>query len=120
MLTSILLLAITVKPTNPELINSIFVIADQLVSEHISHLVVITLGVFIPNFKLVVFGAIAVYIAAAIAIQTGIFPYVTIDYLFAMLIVVIGFLAIASANEGCIFSKKTNSTNMAGCYMQRK
>ena len=66
------------------------------VSELIPLFVAITLGAFIPNFKLVVFGAIAAFIAAAIAIQTGVFTYLTIDYLFAVLIVVLGFASIAN------------------------
>ena len=94
-LASILVLAIVGKLTNPEFTNSIFLMADQLVSELILLFVAITLGAFIPNFKLVVLGAIAAFIAAAIAIQTGVFTYLTIDYLFAVLIVVLGFASIA-------------------------
>ena len=88
-LASILVLAIVGKLTNPEFTNGVFLIADQLVSELILLFVAITLGAFIPNFKLVVLGAIAAFIAAAIAIQTGVFTYLTIDYLFAVLIVVL-------------------------------
>jgi len=95
-LASILMLAVLGKVTNPELTNSIFMIADQLVSELILLFVAITLGAFIPNFKLVVFGAIAAFIAAAIAIQTGIFTYLTLEYLFAVLIVILGFASIAN------------------------
>ena len=95
-LASILLLAIIGKLTNPEFTNGIFLMADQLVSELILLFIAITLGAFIPNFKLVVFGAIAAFIAAAIAIQTGVFAYLTIDYLFAVLIVVLGFASIAN------------------------
>jgi hypothetical protein len=95
-LASILILAILGKISNPEWTNSIFLIADQLVSELILLFVAITLGAFIPNFKLVVFGAIAVFIAAALAIQTGIFTYLTMDYLFAVLVVVLGFASIAN------------------------
>jgi hypothetical protein len=95
-LASILILAILGKITNPEWTNSIFLIADQLVSELILLFVAITLGAFISNFKLVVFGAIAAFIAAALAIQAGIFTYLTIDYLFAVLIVVMGFASIAN------------------------
>lgn len=95
-LGSILVLAIVGKLTNPEFTNNIFLMADQLVSELILLFVAITLGAFIPNFKLVVLGAIAAFIAAAIAIQTGIFTYLTIDYLFAVLIVVLGFASIAN------------------------
>jgi hypothetical protein len=95
-LASILVLAIVGKLTNPEFTNGIFLMADQLVSELILLFVAITLGAFIPNFKLVVLGAIAAFIAAAIAIQTGIFTYLTIDYLFAVLIVVLGFASIAN------------------------
>jgi hypothetical protein len=95
-LTSILMLAILGKVSNPEWTNSIFLIADQLVSELILLFVAITLGAFIPNFKLVVFGAIAAFIAAVLAIQAGIFTYLTIDYLFAVLIVVLGFASIAN------------------------
>ena len=95
-LASILVLAIVGKLTNPEFTNSIFLMADQLVSELILLFVAITLGAFIPNFKLVVLGAIAAFIAAAIAIQTAVFTYLTIDYLFAALIVVLGFASIAN------------------------
>ena len=95
-LASILMLAVLGKITNPELTNSIFMIADQLVSDLILMFVAITLGAFIPNFKLVVFGAIAAFIAAAIAIQTGVFTYLTLEYLFAILIVVLGFASIAN------------------------
>jgi hypothetical protein len=95
-LASILVLAIVGKLTNPEFTNNIFLMADQLVSELILLFVAITLGAFIPNFKLVVLGAIAAFIAAAVAIQTGVFTYLTIDYLFAVLIVVLGFASIAN------------------------
>jgi hypothetical protein len=95
-LASILLLAVLGKLTNPELTNSIFQTADQLVSDLILLFVAITLGAFIPNFKIVVFGAIAAFIAAVIAIQSGVFNYITIEYLFAVLIVVLGFASIAN------------------------
>jgi hypothetical protein len=95
-LASILMLAVLGKITNPELTNSIFMIADQLVSDLILLFVAITLGAFIPNFKLVVFGAIAAFVAAAIAIQTGLFNYLILEYLFAVLIVVLGFASIAN------------------------
>lgn len=95
-LASILLLAVLGKLTNPELTNSIFQTADQLVSDLILLFVAITLGAFIPNFKIVVFGAISAFIAAVVAIQSGIFNYLTIEYLFAVLIVVLGFASIAN------------------------
>jgi hypothetical protein len=95
-LASILVLAVLGKMTNPEIMNSIFQTADQLVSDLILLFVAITLGAFIPSFKLVVFGAVTAFIAAALAIQTGIFTYLTIDYLFAVLIVVLGFASIAN------------------------
>ncbi|MFM2030197.1 MAG: hypothetical protein RL517_1390, partial [Pseudomonadota bacterium] len=95
-LASILLVAILGKITNPELTNSVFLIADQLVSDLILLFVAITLGAFIPNFKLVVFGAIAAFVAAVIAIQSGIFAHLTLEYLFAVLIVVLGFASIAN------------------------
>jgi len=90
------MLAVLGKMTNPELTNQIFQTADQLVSDLILLFVAMTLGAFIPNFKLVVFGANAAFIAAAVAIQTGVFTYVTIEYLFAVLIVVLGFASIAN------------------------
>ena len=95
-LASILALAVLGKMTSPEITNSIFQTADQLVSDLILLFVAITLGAFIPNFKLVVFGAVAAFIAAAIAIQSGIFTYLTMDYLCAVLIVVLGFASIAN------------------------
>ena len=53
-------------------------------------------GAFIPNFKLVVLGAIAAFIAAAALVQFKVFNYLTIEYLFAVLIVTLGFAAIAN------------------------
>ena len=95
-LAAILMIAILGKFTNPELTNRIFETADKLVSDLILIFVAITLGTFIPQFKLVVFGALGGFIAAAIAIQLGIFNYLTLDYLFSVLIVVLGFASIAN------------------------
>ena len=95
-LAAILVIAILGKLTNPELTNRIFETADKLVSDLILIFVAITLGAFIPNFKLVVFGALGAFIAAAISIQLGIFNYLTLDYLFSVLIVVLGFASIAN------------------------
>ena len=95
-LAAILLIAVLGKLTNPELTNSIFVTADQLVSELYLVFVAITLGAFVPNFRLVAFGSIAAFIGAAILIHLGIFTYLTTEYLFAVLIVVLGFASIAN------------------------
>lgn len=95
-LGSILVIAVLGKLTNPELTNSIFVTADQLVSELYLIFVAITLGAFIPNFKYVAFGSIAAFIGAAVLIQMGIFTYLTTEYLFSVLIVVLGFASIAN------------------------
>ena len=95
-LAAILVIAIVGKLTNPELTNRIFETADKLVSDLVLIFVAITLGAFIPQFKLVVFGALGAYIAAALAIELGIFNYLTIDYLFSVLIVVLGFASIAN------------------------
>ena len=95
-LAAILVLAVLGKLINPELTNAIFATADKLVSDLILIFVAITLGAFIPQFKLVVFGALGAFILAAGAIQLGIFNYLTIDYLFSVLIVVLGFASIAN------------------------
>ncbi len=95
-LAAILVIAVVGKLTNPELTNRIFETADKLVSDLILIFVAITLGAFIPQFKLVVFGALGAFVAAAVAIQLGIFNYLTIDYLFSVLIVVLGFASIAN------------------------
>jgi uncharacterized membrane protein HdeD (DUF308 family) len=92
----ILLIAALGKLTNPELTNSIFVTADQLVSDLYLVFIAITLGAFIPNFKTVVFGTIGVYIAAVIAIKLNVFSYLTTEYLFSILIVTLGFASIAN------------------------
>jgi hypothetical protein len=44
----------------------------------------------------VAFGSIAAFIGAAVFIQMGIFTYLTIDYVFAVLIVILGFASIAN------------------------
>ena len=95
-LVSILMIAILGKFTNPELSNSIFTTADQLVSELYLVFIAITLGAFIPNFKLVAFGSIAAFIAAAALVQFKVFNYLTIECLFAVLIVTLGFASIAN------------------------
>ena len=95
-LGAILLIAIAGKFIEPELTKRIFVTADQLVSELYLIFVAITLGAFIPNFKLVAFGSIAAFIAAAVLIYLGVFTYLSTEYLFSVLIVVLGFASIAN------------------------
>jgi hypothetical protein len=95
-LAVILLFAVIGKLTYPEFTNAVFVTADQLVSDLYIVFIAITLGAFIPNFKLVTFGSIAAFIGLAILLQLGIFTYLTIDYLFAVLIVILGFASIAN------------------------
>jgi hypothetical protein len=95
-LAAILAIAVVGKFTNPQLTNTVFLTADQLVSDLYIVFVAITLGAFIPNFKLVAFGSIGAFIGLAILTQMGIFNYLTIDYLFAVLIVILGFASIAN------------------------
>ena len=95
-LAIILLIAVLGKLTNPELSNSIFLNADQLVSELYLVFIAITLGAFVPNFKLVAFGSIGAFVAAVALVQLHVFHYFTIEYLFAVLIVVLGFASIAN------------------------
>jgi hypothetical protein len=95
-LAVILAIAIVGKFTNPEFTNTVFLTADQLVSDLYIVFIAITLGAFIPNFKLAAFGSIAAFIGAAVLIQMGIFTYLTIDYVFAVLIVILGFASIAN------------------------
>jgi hypothetical protein len=95
-LGAILFIAVVGKFIEPELTNRIFVTADQLVSELYLIFAAITLGAFIPNFKLVAFGSIGAFIAAAILIYLGVFTYLSTEYLFSVLIVVLGFASIAN------------------------
>ena len=95
-LAGILALAVIGKFTNPEFTNTIFLTADQLVSDLYIVFIAITLGAFIPNFKLVALGSIAAFVGIAILIQMGIFTYLTIDYVFSILIVILGFASIAN------------------------
>ena len=98
-LVSILAFAVVGKFTNPELTNAIFVTADQLVSDLYIVFIAITLGAFIPNFKLVAFGSMTAFIGAAILVNLGIFTYPTAHYLFAILIVILGFASIANLHR---------------------
>ena len=95
-LGAILIFAVLGKFTNPELTNNIFVTADQLVSDLYIVFIAITLGAFIPKFKLVAFGSITAFIGAVILIQLGVFTYLTTEYVFSVLIVVLGFASIAN------------------------
>ena len=95
-LGAILLIAVVGKFTYPETTNNVFVMADQLVSDLYLVFIAITLGAFIPNFRLVAFGSIGVFVAAALLVQAGVFTYLTPEYLFAILIVTLGFASIAN------------------------
>ena len=95
-LASILAFVVVGKFTSPQFTNTIFVTADQLVSDLYIVFIAITLGAFIPNFKLVAFGSMAAFIGAAILIPMGIFTYLTVDYAFSILIVILGFASIAN------------------------
>jgi len=95
-LATILLIAFVGKFTNPEFTNTVFVTADQLVSDLYIVFIAMTLGAFIPNFKLVAFGSIAAFVGAVVLIKLGIFTDLTIDYVFAILIVILGFASIAN------------------------
>ena len=92
----ILIIAVVGKVVAPELTNTIFNTADQLVSELYLIFVAISLGAFIPNFKYVAAGSIGVFIAAAILIHFDVFTYLTTEFLFSVLLVVLGFAAIAN------------------------
>jgi hypothetical protein len=95
-LASILAFAVIGKFTSPEFTKMIFATADRLVSDLYIVFIAITLGAFIPNFKLVAFGSISSFIGIAILIQLGIFTYLTINYALAILIVILGFASIAN------------------------
>jgi len=95
-LASILAFAIVGKFISPEFANMIFATADRLVSDLYIVFIAITLGAFIPNFKLVAFGSITAFIGIAMLIQLEIFTYLTINYVFAILIVILGFALIAN------------------------
>lgn len=95
-LGSILLAAVAGKLIDPELTNSIFVSADQLVSDLYLVFIAITLGAFISNFKTVVFGTFGAFAAAFVAIHFNAFHYLTVEYLFSILIVTLGFASIAN------------------------
>jgi len=95
-LASILAFAVVGKFTSPEFTNAIFVTADQLASDLYIVFIAITLGAFIPSFKLVALGSIAAFVGITMLIQLGIFTYLTINYVFAILIVILGFASIAN------------------------
>ena len=95
-LLGILAIAIIGKFIQPDLTNTIFVTADQLVSDLYLVFIAITLGAFIPNFKFVVGGSIAAFIAATFFIHLGLFQHLTIEYVFSILIVTLGFASIAN------------------------
>jgi hypothetical protein len=95
-LVCILAFAIVGKFTSPQFTNAIFVTADQLVSDLYIVFIAITLGAFVPNFKLVAFGSMAAFVAAAILIQLKVFNYLTTEYIFSVLIVTLGFASIAN------------------------
>ena len=96
-LLAILLFIAIGKSSYPQFTQSVFIKADQLVSDLILVFVAITLGAFITHFAIVVLGCLAAFLAASILLSQGlVFQYLTQDYLVAVLIVVLGFAAIAN------------------------
>jgi len=95
-LAAILVIAVLGKLTYPELTNRIFTTANKLVSDLYLVFVAITLGAFIPNFKLITFGSIGAFLLAALAVHLGAVTYLTVDYLLSVLIVVLSFASIAN------------------------
>ena len=95
-LAGILAFAVVGKFISPELTNMIFAIADQLVSDLYIVFIAITSGAFIPNFKLVALGSIAAFVGVAVLIRLDLFTYLKINYVFAILIVILGFASIAN------------------------
>jgi len=95
-LGAILIFIVLGKMLDPELVKRVLVIADSLISELILLFIAITLGAFIPNFKFLVLGSLLVYLAALTLSFSGIFAYLTPDYFTAVLLVVLGFAAIAN------------------------
>jgi len=96
-LVVILLFIAIGKTTYPLFTESVFVSADQLVSDLILVFVAITLGAFIANFAIVMLGCLAAFVVANILVYQGlVFQYLTQEYLVAVLIVVLGFAAIAN------------------------
>jgi hypothetical protein len=95
-LAIILFLAVVGKFASPEITNAIFVTADQLVSDLYLVFIAITLGAFVPKFKLVAFGSLGAFVAAVTLVQLHVFHHFTAEYLFAILIVVLGFASIAN------------------------
>ena len=85
------------KNAYPAFTQSVFISADQLVSDLILVFVAITLGAFIANFAIVVLGCLTAFVVASILVYQGlVFQYLTQNYLVAVLIVVLGFAAIAN------------------------
>ncbi|MBT8562093.1 hypothetical protein G6717_05855 [Polynucleobacter paneuropaeus] len=96
-LAAILLFIAIGKSSYPQFTQSVFVSADQLVSDLILVFVAITLGAFITNFGVVVLGSLSAFVIASILVYQGlVFQYLNQEYLVAVLIVVLGFSAIAN------------------------
>jgi len=67
--------------------------------------VAITLGAFIANFAIVVLGYPTAFVVASVLVYHGlVFQYLNQDYLLAVLIVVLGFAAIANLYKQYRFS----------------
>ena len=96
-LAAILLFILVGKSAYPVFTQSVFISADQLVSDLILVFVAITLGAFIANFAIVVLGCLTAFVAASFLVYQGlVFQYLTQEYLVAVLMVVLGFGAIAN------------------------
>jgi len=96
-LVAILLFIAIGKSSYPQFTQSVFVSADQLVSDLILVFVAITLGAFIANFAIVMLGCLAAFVVASFLVYQGlVFQYLTQERLVAVLIVVLGFGAIAN------------------------
>jgi hypothetical protein len=104
-LASILLFIVMGKNAYPAFTQSVFISADQLVSDLILVFVAITLGAFIANFAIVVLACLTAFEVASVLVYHGlVFQYLNQDYLLAVLIVVLGFAAIANLYKQYRFS----------------
>ncbi|SNX29129.1 hypothetical protein SAMN06295945_1494 [Polynucleobacter meluiroseus] len=95
-LGGIFVLIIVGKLSDPDMTNRVLIIADGLVGNLILVFVAITMGAFVPQLRLVVLGAIAIFIVANLLIYLGVFTYLSSETLLAVLLVFLGFAAIAN------------------------
>lgn len=89
-------MAILARLIDSGLTKSIFVAADQIVTDIYIVFIAISIGAFVPNFGLVIIGSICIFMLSIGLVYFKVFHGISIEQHIALLIVTLGFTSISN------------------------